>query len=320
MILLQTLFYLQPPKSPKNIQPSKAGDIRSFFSSKPASTSAKSSKDADTIGKPKGKRVMLISDSDDSDSGPFESSKASSKKAKVEEKVVPKVEAKAKIPPKVLKPVEDLKSVFGSQPIKKSNEPVKRKLQEAEDVHSDDDFQAALAQAEKLPVHKKSKVKEERHKSPTKSPDKNGNTSAKPLTTVDLTENSPKKKSADKTSPMKKEKESVVKLEKQSQSKVSEDSKSTAGKNIKEASAGTSKKTKKVLSTMTIDSPDKSKSIKTEEAESPSFDPLEKRKQRAENYRKFLAGGHKEGAKNPGSKVVPKVSCCFTFFFLFHKS
>lgn len=40
--------------------------------------------------------------------------------------------------------------------------------------------------------------------------------------------------------------------------------------------------------------------------ESPSYDPLEKRKQQAENYRKFLSS-HKEGAKNPGSKPVPEV-------------
>ena len=37
--------------------------------------------------------------------------------------------------------------------------------------------------------------------------------------------------------------------------------------------------------------------------ESPSFDPLEKRKQQAENYCKFLSS-HKEGAKNPGRKPV----------------
>ena len=40
---------------------------------------------------------------------------------------------------------------------------------------------------------------------------------------------------------------------------------------------------------------------------SPAFDPLEKRKQRAENYKRFIAS-HKEGAKNPGCKEVPEVS------------
>ena len=64
---------------------------------------------------------------------------------------------------------------------------------------------------------------------------------------------------------------------------------------------------KRVASEMTIESP-----VKKEEADmdtsitSPSFDPLDKRKQKAENYRKFLAHQN-QGAKNPGSKVVPEV-------------
>ena len=257
-------------------------------------------KDTDDTSKPRGKRVKYISDSDDSDGGPFESkAKVAGKKPKVEEKIVPvvKVEAKAK----VLKPVDDLKSVFGSQPIKKSNEPQKRKL--PEDVHSDEDFQAALAQADALPLSKKSKVKspvkEEKKKSHV-SPDRNGN---KPLKTVDLTENSPKKKSPkrdDKSSFIKKEKVSPI-----------QEAKTTPKKKVKEEPVSKKTNKKAPLSTMTIDSPDKSKTIKTEEAQSPSIDPLEKRKQRAENYRKFLAGGHKEGAKNPGSKTVPNVSCYF---------
>jgi replication factor C subunit 1 len=41
--------------------------------------------------------------------------------------------------------------------------------------------------------------------------------------------------------------------------------------------------------------------------DSPAFDALEKRKEKAENYRKFLASRRDGGAKNPGSKPVPEV-------------
>lgn len=252
--------------------------------------------------------------------------------------------SKTLVPETPLRPV-DIGSVFGDKPIHRSKDPIpeKRKRTVVED-HSDDDFEATLKQLDQAPVTKRSKIlaeekanhKSKSHKSPAKSekspskaekskspakaeksqspvvqrqtrsssrsPQKKPPHKESGRTEVKKEPTSPKKKSAEVTSPKKTKPDEKIKEEK-------------ASKNVtKELDSNSNKKTPKSSNKkfkgepMTVTETPKKASSSNDDSvmESPSFDPLEKRKQQAENYRKFLSS-HKEGAKNPGSKPVPEV-------------
>ena len=284
---------------------------------------------------------MVLVDSTDSDSdGPFLPS-ATSKKSKKEEPPVKKessaattkLKTKTVISDTPLRPV-DIGSVFGDKPIHRSKDvPEKRKRTVVED-HSDEDFESTLKQLDEAPVNKKSKVLEEKtnkkdksSKSPVKTEKRKS--PAKPEKTNSPVEQ--KKTRASSRSPTKKpsykesspeeeekpssEKKKVTEVKSPRKTKpdvkVKEEKPSKNGH--KELDSNSNKTTPKSSSKkfkgepMTVSETPKKTTNDDSVMESPSFDPLEKRKQQAENYRKFLSS-HKEGAKNPGSKPVPQVN------------
>ena len=280
------LFFIQPPKN--------AGkDIRSFFTSISSKTPAKTEaagekKDSDSGSKKK--KVRPIIDSDSDEDGPHTTSKPGSKKVK-EENQNSSARKRDKLvkPASPLKPV-DIKSVFGSAPIHRSKEaPEKRKRKTEE--HEDEAFSEALQQADELLENRNSKPKE--NKSKEKEPVR-------------------KKIKEEVQSKELEVKESVqIKKEKESPSKSEQPKKSSSKSNLVEIKSKTPTKKIKTKSTDIIfESPPKKEEEEASTAESPSVDPLEKRKQKSENYRKFLAH-RKEGPKNPGCKPVPEVFCFY---------
>ncbi|EFX80623.1 hypothetical protein DAPPUDRAFT_318220 [Daphnia pulex] len=215
-----------------------------------------------------------------------------------------KLKTNAKTPETPLQPV-DIGSVFGNKPIQRSKEiPEKRKRTVIED-HSDEDFEATLQQLDEAPVTKKSKVVE-------KSTSKKGKT------------DSPTKKEKMK-SPAKEEKSKPalhLKMRKHLQKsqpgwneekdkRIKSQLKELDSNSNKTSSTPKSNKKMKAETTIVKETP-KKKSSKDDDdddpdvIDSPAFDALEKRKEKAENYRKFLASRRDGGAKNPGSKPVPE--------------
>ena len=150
----------------------------------------------------------------------------------------------------------------------------KRKVEEE---HEDGDFSATLRQLDEATVVKKSKVSE----SQTKVVEK-------------------------KKTPIKEEIKHDVK-EKKSPEKVQQKEKLVGLKTKLE----TPRKKLKMESPKIIFESPKKEEVASHSADSPSVDPLEKRKQKAENYRRFLAH-RQEGAKNPGCKPVPEVSSFYS--------
>ena len=327
-------FKFQPPKA------NQAGgkDIRKFFTSispKGAPTDSASAshglKESNGHGK---KKALVISDSDEDD-GPFLAEKGKTQKPsqETEKKVVPAVAQKKKprmvisdsddeedpfIKPKKevtsSKPVSvkqetrtklkktqetplkavDIKSVFGDSPIQRSKDlPDKRKRKLEE--HAEPDFNETLRQLDEEQTSKKLKV--------------SGPSSAEKSTVVVKKEKvTPEKKSPRESkvkTPEKSPKDSA-KLKEARTKTPEKDSRDLA--KLKEKSKPEKLREDKIKKEPSVifESPAKEQDLSIMEATPPPFDPLEKRKQKAENYRKFLAS-HKEGAKNPGCKEVPQV-------------
>lgn len=275
---------------------------------------------------------MVLAESSDSDSdGPFMSPKAT-KKAKKEESPkkgatssATKLKTKVSIPETPLRPI-DIGSVFGDKPIQRSKDnPEKRKRTVIED-HSDEDFKATLKQLDEAPVPKKTKVVEKSPKKEKPSPAKEekSRTSSRTPTKTNKTslKDSPKKVVEVKKEPVSDKKKTVdlVSPEKVTPKKEKSDAKQNGGKKEKDLDSNSNKTTpkssKKIKAELTIvkETPTKGAHLDDSVMESPSYDPLEKRRQQAENYKRFIAT-HKEGAKNPGCKPVPEV-----IYFLFYIS
>jgi len=268
---------LKPPKT--------AGkDIRSFFTSISSKTAPKTEVAEDKKDSESGlkkKKVRAIIDSDSDEEANFSSSRSTSKKIKEEKAKTPiKKEGKATKPLSPLKPV-DIKSVFGDAPIYRSKDAPEKRKRKVEE-HEDEAFAAALQQADESVANKKNKSKE---KEPVRKKIKEEVQDKEPETKTSV------KTEKEKTSPSKPEK-----------------TKKSSGKSdlVEIKSKTPTKKIKTKSTDIIFESPPK-KEESASTAESPSVDPLEKRKQKSENYRKFLANRN-EGAKNPGSKPVPEVT------------
>ncbi|KAI9560967.1 hypothetical protein GHT06_011923 [Daphnia sinensis] len=334
---------MAPPKSPKTA--SVKGDIRNFFTSISSKTStskspgsAPASKEED--GGKRKKKAMVLVDSTDSESEAPSRSSAPTKKSKLDEKPkkesVPsatKSKTKTSIPETPLQPV-DISSVFGSKPIKRDI-PEKRKRTVIED-HDDEDFEATLQQLDEAPLTKKSKVleknkpdspskkekaksptKEEKSKSPAKEekskpsaspPSRNGKKSSKEVETKKETVLDKKRKTPDETATPKKN--TPTKEAKQSEGR---DKKSK--KELQEIDSNSNKtppkSNKKIKPEPTVvkETPKKRTASQDDDPDvidSPAFDAIEKRKEKAENYKRFLASRRDGGAKNPGSKPIPE--------------
>ena len=334
----------QPPKSPKTA--AVKGDIRNFFTSiAPKSSkspgSASNVKDEDA-GKRKKKAMVLVDSTDSESEGPI-IKPPSSKKTKVEDKPKKEVVASAtklrtssKIPETPLQPV-DIGSVFGNKPIQRSKEiPEKRKRTVIED-HSDDDFEATLQQLDEAPVTKKSKVvekstnlkgkpdspikkekikspaKEEKSKSSASPPPTKEKKTSKASAQVEVKRESDKKRKPSDPSitPKKSTPTKDAKHSEEKDKRVKTEHKELDSNSNKTSSTPKSNKKMKTETTIVKETPQKKSSKDDDDdpdvIDSPAFDALEKRKEKAENYRKFLASRRDGGAKNPGSKPVPEV-------------
>lgn len=326
---------LQPPKN----QPGK--DIRSFFTSitsktSPSSSSKGSIKEED--GKRKKKPTVIESDSDSD--GPFigvkktkkEEEQASTKNNNGSASKTSKLSLKKKEPEAPLKPV-DIKDVFGSSPIRRSKDVPEKRKRTAEE-HDDEDFNATLKQLDEAPKKKSKTIETDKEKasleekvkivSPEKSPvrgkpppaevrvkqDKAADTSRKsPIKNAKSTAQEEKPVER-RTSPRKNGQQSeatkrVVKQEMSPEDKPVKVKKEPAESKATTPSKG--KASKKEVTKVIFESPVKKETHGDSAPSSPAFDPLEKRRQQAENYRKFLSS-HNTGAKNPGSKPIPEVN------------
>ena len=294
-------------------------------------------------GKRKKKAMVLVDSTDSESDGPFVKA-TPSKKKKVEEtpkkkEVVASAKksnnAKTKIPETPLQPV-DISSVFGNKPIQRSKDiPEKRKRTVIED-HSDEDFEATLQQLDEAPVTKKSKViekstskgkldspvkkeriikspaKEEKSKSSASPPYINGKASSKESARVEVKRepSSDKKRKAAVSSPKKSSPIKDAKPSEEKDKRSRAEHKELDSNSNKTSSPSKSNKKIKTEPAIVKETPKKKASKDDDDPDvidSPAYDALEKRKEKAENYRKFLASRRDGGAKNPGSKPVPVV-------------
>lgn len=263
-------------------------------------------------------------------------------KPKKESAATTKPKMKTSIPETPLQPV-DISSVFGSKPIKREV-PEKRKRTVIED-HDDEDFEATLQQLDEAPLTKKSKVLEKStstkrkpdspaKKEKTKSPVKEGKSKSPAKEEKNKPSASPPsrngKKSSKESTRVEMKKETVSDKKRKTRDEAATPKKNTPTKDVKQ-SEGRDKRSKKELEEFDSNSnetspPKSNKKIKPEPTvvketpkkrsasqdddpdviDSPAFDAIEKRKEKAENYKRFLASRRDGGAKNPGSKPIPE--------------
>lgn len=273
--------------------------------------------------------------------------KASPKKVTMNEQPAPftkiKTEKKADFKETPLKPV-DISAVFGSSPIKRSKDGSEKRKRSA--AASDEETKTLTKSPEAVPT-KKTKVTESPRKekpntpSPSKESEKNNVVRRSPRKQVTETVKKEEKRSwssknkikyADETddedivlaTPKQpsKTKSKVTRAKQVIESDEDEDvvpatPKQSPMKPVKKEAEKLSKKVespkkktpvnKVKEEPMEVEETPKKQVGSPEATASPSIDPLEKRKQHAESYRRFLAT-HKEGAKNPGCKPVPEVN------------
>lgn len=186
---------------------------------------------------------------------------------------------------KELKPVT-LDSVFGKEPIKRKNLSIPKKLQEEEaSFHDDKEFEATLSQLDTTDIE--SMILDEDKKNNVQS-------SAKRKTSNSDNETPPKKlKLSEDAKEKDKEKE---KLKDTSRDKVK----------IKDKDKKEDKKA--AHSNLKVEVEKKKKEKDSEDAADPYEENINKKKQHAAAYQQYL---HRGGARNPGSKEIPKgaVNC-----------
>jgi hypothetical protein len=142
---------------------------------------------------------------------------------------------------------------------------------------------------------------------------KNGKTSSKETKRVEIKKepvSDKKRKVLDETPSPKKS--TPIKDVKQSKARAKRSKKELEELDTNSNKASPPKSNKKVKPEPTVvkETPKKRTASQDDDPDvidSPAFDAIEKRKEKAENYKRFLASRRDGGAKNPGSKPIPEV-------------
>ncbi|XP_057372530.1 replication factor C subunit 1-like [Daphnia carinata] len=158
----------------------------------------------------------------------------------------------------------------------------------------------------------KSLAKEEKNKPSASLPSRNGEKSLKESTRIEMkkeTVSDKKRKTSDEATIPKKNTPTKDTKQSEGSDKRSKKELQELDSNSNKASPPKSNKKIKPEPTVVKETPKKRTASQDDDPDvidSPAFDAIEKRKEKAENYKRFLASRRDGGAKNPGSKSIPE--------------